>query len=218
LKGHYLNTENFEQLKSYLQMATAVVVGPGLGPELETQAAVKEIVNQAANLKKPLVLDADGLKAFAEFQRQPEQAQAHLVLTPHASEFSLLTGKPLPHNVEERIEKTRKTAARLGVTILLKGNIDIVSDGRRIKLNFTGNPGMTVGGTGDVLAGIVGALLAQRVNPFEAAVAASFVNGAAGDFAKSKVGYHMMATDLLEWIPKVIDYPMSHLKVRESAS
>ncbi len=73
---------------------------------------------------------------------------------------------------------------------------------------------MTVGGTGDVLSGIVVALLAQRVDPFEAAVASAFINGAAGDFVASAKGFHMVATDLLEWIPKVIDNPMSHAKVR----
>jgi NAD(P)H-hydrate epimerase len=74
---------------------------------------------------------------------------------------------------------------------------------------------MTVGGTGDVLSGVVGALLAQKVDAFEAAVAGSFVNGAAGDFVASEVGYHMVASDLLDWIPWVLDEPMSHLKVRK---
>ena len=85
------------------------------------------------------------------------------------------------------------------------------------KLNFTGNPGMTVGGTGDVLSGIVGAFMAQQVDSFEAAVAGAFINGAAGDFVKSEKGYHMVATDLLDWIPKIVDDPMSHLKVQKNA-
>jgi NAD(P)H-hydrate epimerase len=75
---------------------------------------------------------------------------------------------------------------------------------------------MTVGGTGDVLSGVVGAFLAQKTNPFEAAVAGAFVNGAAGDFVASEIGYHLVATDLLEWIPRVLDDPMSHLKVRKT--
>jgi NAD(P)H-hydrate repair Nnr-like enzyme with NAD(P)H-hydrate dehydratase domain len=94
--------------------------------------------------------------------------------------------------------------------------VDVVCDGKRVKLNFTGNPGMTVGGTGDVLSGIVGAFLAQKVDPFEAAVAGAFVNGAAGDFVANEIGYHMVATDLLEWIPRVLNDPMSHLKVRKA--
>ena len=75
---------------------------------------------------------------------------------------------------------------------------------------------MTVGGTGDVLSGIVGALLAQKADPFEAAVAGAFVNGAAGDFVADDIGYHLVATDLLEWIPRVLDDPMSHMKVRKT--
>ena len=74
---------------------------------------------------------------------------------------------------------------------------------------------MTVGGTGDVLSGIVGGLMAQHVESFEAAVAGTFVNGAAGDFVASEIGFHMVATDIIEWIPKVLDDPMSHLKVNK---
>jgi NAD(P)H-hydrate epimerase len=74
---------------------------------------------------------------------------------------------------------------------------------------------MTVGGTGDVLSGITGALLAQNVEPFEAAVAGAFVNGAAGDFVAEDRGHHMVSTDLMDWIPKVLNDPMSHLKVRK---
>ena len=77
---------------------------------------------------------------------------------------------------------------------------------------------MTVGGTGDVLSGIVGAFLAQGAEPFEAAVAGAFINGAAGDFVWSEKGYHMIPTEILEWIPRAMDDPMSHLKVRKSAT
>ena len=94
--------------------------------------------------------------------------------------------------------------------------MDLVCDAKRVKLNFTGNPGMTVGGTGDVLSGVVGALLAQKADAFEAAVAGAFVNGAAGDFVAGEKGYHLVATDLLDWIPQVLDDPMSHLKVRKT--
>jgi len=116
------------------------------------------------------------------------------------------------------MEEVRATAQELGATILLKGNVDIISDGKRVKLNFTGNPGMTVGGTGDVLSGIVSAFLAQKADPFEAAVAGAFINGAAGDFVKSEKGFHMVSTDLIDWIPRVMDNPMGHLKVRDSGS
>jgi hydroxyethylthiazole kinase-like uncharacterized protein yjeF len=137
-------------------------------------------------------------------------------LTPHAGEFAILTGKNLPEEIDARIREVKQAAAELGAVILLKGKTDIISDGERVKLNFTGNPGMTVGGTGDVLSGVVGALLAQKVDPFEAAVAGAFVNGAAGDFVAEKLGFHMVATDLLEFIPLVLNDPMSHLRVQKN--
>jgi hydroxyethylthiazole kinase-like uncharacterized protein yjeF len=141
-----------------------------------------------------------------------------LVLTPHAGEYGILTGEKLPEDLKEKTSEVQKTAAELDAIILLKGPIDIISDEKRFKLNFTGNPGMTVGGTGDVLSGIVGAFLAQQIDPFEAAVAGAFVNGAAGDFVFEEKGYHMVSTDLIQRIPHVLNDPMSHLKVRKTSA
>jgi NAD(P)H-hydrate epimerase len=140
-----------------------------------------------------------------------------LVLTPHGREYTLLTGKSLPADSAKRADNVKKTAQRLGAVILLKGHTDIISNGERVKLNFTGNPGMTVGGTGDILSGIVGAFLAQGADPFTATVAGAFINGAAGDFVLGEKGYHMLPTDIIEWIPRVMEDPMSHQKVRERA-
>jgi hydroxyethylthiazole kinase-like uncharacterized protein yjeF len=213
LKGNHISSGNMTTLMPYLETVDAVVMGPGLGLHAETQEFVKACVTAAESAGKPLLLDADGLKAFAEFKRA---LKVPLVLTPHAGEYAILTGRKLSENVEERIAEVQKTAAQLKAVILLKGQVDMVCDAKRVKLNFTGNPGMTVGGTGDVLSGIVGALLAQKTEPFEAAVAGAFVNGAAGDFVAGDIGYHLVATDLLEWIPRVLDDPMSHLKVRNT--
>ncbi len=215
LEGSHLNPDNLPQIEKYLKEVTAAVIGPGLGLHAETKTVLGELVVAAEEAGTPLLLDADGLKAFAEFKRS---LQVPVVLTPHAGEFAILTGKELPSSLRERIEKVKKTAAKLKAAVLLKGNIDIISDGEKVKLNFTGNPSMTVGGTGDVLSGVVGAFLAQHADAFKAAVAGAFVNGAAGDFVRNEKGYHMMASDLLDWIPKVIDDPMSHLKVRMNAS
>jgi NAD(P)H-hydrate epimerase len=213
LEGEHMNSHNIEDIKRYLEVSTAVVVGPGLGLHKETKNAVNEIIKLVEAAKIPLLIDADGLKAFAESKRK---VGTSLVLTPHAGEYKTLTGITPPTDLKKRREEVQKMAQKLGVTILLKGNVDIISDGNRTKLNFTGNPGMTVGGTGDVLSGIVGAFLAQNADPFEAAVAGAFINGAAGDFAKNEKGYHMVPTDLIDWIPRVMDNPMAHLKVRKS--
>jgi ADP-dependent NAD(P)H-hydrate dehydratase / NAD(P)H-hydrate epimerase len=210
MEGTHLNPQNMQALHDYICGVDAVVAGPGAGLHPETKQFMKALVDATEAAGKPLLLDADGLKAFVEFKRR---LKVPLVLTPHAGEFAILTGKTLPDDVDLRVKEVKQTAKELGAIILLKGRVDIVSDGERVKLNFTGNPGMTVGGTGDVLSGVVGALLAQKVDAFEAAVAGAFVNGAAGDLVAEKVGYHMVATDLIEAIPQVLNDPMNRLKV-----
>jgi hydroxyethylthiazole kinase-like uncharacterized protein yjeF len=213
LEGEHLNPSNVAALKAYVDAVDAVVLGPGLGLHPKTREFVKDFVSVVEEAGKPLLLDADGLKAFAETKKP---LKIPVVFTPHAGEYTILTGRTLPENLEDRVAEVQKTASKLGAVILLKGKVDVVCDGERYKLNFTGNPGMTVGGTGDVLSGVAGALLAQKVDPFEAAVAAAFVNGAAGDFVAEKIGYHMVATDLLESIPLVLNDPMCHVKVRKT--
>jgi len=215
LDGEHLNPSNVPGLNRYIEIANTVVLGPGLGLHTETREFVKAIVKAVESAGKPLLLDADGLKAFAEFKKP---LNVPLVLTPHAGEYAVLTGEKLPENFNERVEVVQRTAAELDAVILLKGPVDMISDGKSFKLNFTGNPGMTVGGTGDVLSGVVGAFLAQQIDPFEAAVAGAFVNGAAGDFVFEEKGYHMVSTDLLEWIPHVLNDPVSHVKVRKTSA
>jgi len=214
LEGDHFNPRNVAIIKRYLETSNAVVMGPGLGLHVETKTAVAEIVNSMEEAKTPLLLDADGLKAFAEFKRK---LGFPLVLTPHAGEYRILTGREPPKDLRERATEVKNCAEELGAVMLLKGHVDVISDGKRVKLNFTGNPGMTVGGTGDTLSGIVGAFLAQRADPFEAAAAGAFINGAAGDFVQSEKGYHMVPTDIINWIPSVMNDPMSHAKVRKSA-
>ncbi len=211
LTGDHLNPGNLNQLKPYIEACDAIAVGPGLGLHDETKRSVKLIVDAVERFGKALVLDADGLKAFAGFKRK---LKVPSVLTPHAGEYSILAGKKLPGILDRKVADVQKTSASLNAVVLLKGRVDIVSDGKRFKLNFTGNPGMTVGGTGDVLTGVVGAFLAQRVDPYDAAVAGAFVNGAAGDFVFQEKGAHMVASDLINWIPHVLNDPMDHLKVR----
>ncbi|MEM4704321.1 MAG: NAD(P)H-hydrate dehydratase [Candidatus Bathyarchaeia archaeon] len=213
LDGEHLNPSNVAGLKAYVEKVDAVVLGPGLGTHRETEEATVALVRLIEDCGKSLLLDADGLKAFAKTARR---LKTPLVLTPHAGEYAILTGERSPEDLDKRVEHVRKTAEKLNAVVLLKGATDIISDGKRIKLNFTGNPGMTVGGTGDVLSGIVGAFLAQKADPFEAAVAGAFVNGAAGDFVFAKKGYHMTATDLIDQIPKVLNNPMRHLLVRRN--
>jgi NAD(P)H-hydrate epimerase len=214
LKGKHANLNNIDSLISYIKNIDAVVIGPGLGVHSETFDFVELCINEIEKIGKPLLLDADGINAFSKFKRI---INCPVVLTPHVGEFVKLSERELPKKIEEQINEVQKVAADLKAVIVLKGENDIICDSKRTKINFSGNPGMTVGGTGDVLSGIIGGLLAQKNDPFEAAVAGAFVNGAAGDFVADKFGYHMVATDLLDWIPTVLDNPMSHIKVRRKS-
>jgi len=149
------------------------------------------------------VIDADAIHVIVE--KPGIVAGKPFVITPHSYEFMELTGKEireLPQ--EEKIKLVQEEAARLQTTILFKANIDIISDGKEVILNRTGTPYMTIGGTGDSLAGIVGALLARGISPLEAAAAGAYINGKAGELASKKFKDSLIATDLLDEIPHVI--------------
>jgi NAD(P)H-hydrate epimerase len=199
LVGHRLLREDIEVIVELAKSADALAIGPGLGDSLGSLEAVRSIVQ---TLDLPMVLDADALKAAGMDRTILVKKRA--VATPHSREFVVLTGKTLPDNLEEKAEMVRAAAKSLGITILLKGHVDIVSDGVRLKFNHTGNPGMTVGGTGDVLCGAVGGLLAKGVAPFDAARIAAFSNGYAGDLAFKVKSYGLTATDVAENLGKVL--------------
>ncbi|MEF8847059.1 MAG: NAD(P)H-hydrate dehydratase, partial [Candidatus Paceibacterota bacterium] len=126
-----------------------------------------------------------------------------VIITPHAREFMELADKPIK---ESDVKVVKDTALRLEDVILLKGENDIISDGNKVVKNKTGSPYMTTGGTGDVLAGICGSLLAQGNDPFTAAQGAAFINGRAGEMVAEDKGPSLLATDLIEAIPQVINY------------
>jgi hydroxyethylthiazole kinase-like uncharacterized protein yjeF len=211
LPGQNLAPSHLRLLRDQINKASAVAIGPGLGLSKETAYAVRRILALVCQSKKPLLLDADALNALGIIKKRIFDGS--VVLTPHAGEFQAVSGKTPPRDLKIRAKEVKDFASRSGGVVLLKGHTDVVSDGLRVKLNNTGNPGMTVGGTGDVLSGIVAGLLAQGVDGFRAAVAGAFVNGAAGDFAAEKLGHHLTATDLLEHIPAVLNDPMCHKRI-----
>lgn len=202
LKEEHLTPESVEELLHLLDRVDSVVLGPGLGLHEETVEGVKRLLDELESRGIPTLIDADGLKAAAELSRR---FRTPTVLTPHGGEFKMLSERELEGGVEERGRVVEEEAKRLGATILLKGHIDIISDGLHTRYNRTGNPGMTVGGTGDVLSGVVAAYMALGAHPFEAAVAGAFINGYAGDLAYGEKGYHLSPLDLLERIPRVIE-------------
>ncbi|UCD45348.1 MAG: NAD(P)H-hydrate dehydratase [Candidatus Bathyarchaeota archaeon] len=213
LKGPRLTRKNVDAVLPFLGNVDAVALGPGLGVHGETVEAVDRILEEVEGASLPVLLDADALKAFAGRRRKVGEA----VFTPHRGEFEILTGKEAGVGHREQGGSVMKEAKKLGATILLKGAVDVVSDGERVRYNWTGNPGMTVGGTGDVLAGVVSAYLAMGAPPLQAAVAGAFVNGAAGDYACEEMGYNFEAHDLLGKIPLVIEDALKG-RMRRSAT
>ncbi len=167
----------------------SVLIGPGLGTHVDTKRAVRELLKR---IKVPVVLDADALKAVGGARLKKET-----VLTPHAGEFKILTGKRLPKKIENRSALVLREARGTGSVILLKAPVDIIASPQgKLRYNSTGNAGMTVGGTGDVLAGVVAGFLAQGMDSFQAACCGAFINGAAGDELYKRKGFGFTASDL----------------------
>jgi len=191
LPGQGLNASHVEDVIAALNDCDALVIGPGLGTVPDALSAVCDILSRC---QKPVVIDADAIRAVGQNRKVLKGLNA--VITPHAGEFTLLTGERLPDDMEGRARAVKNWAKKLELTILLKGHGDIVSDGTHLKYNRTGNPGMTVGGTGDVLTGIVGALLARKLSPYNAARIAAHTNGYAGDLAFADLGYSIGPIDV----------------------
>jgi NAD(P)H-hydrate epimerase len=202
LSSDMLTVTDLALIEPILQKCTAVILGPGLGNAPETEEAIIPVVRRVLAEKKPLVIDADAMKPVGEHLDTIRNSAT--VATPHVGEFKKLTGIMLSQDVDERITSVQDWARRIGITIFLKGFIDVLSDGARTKLNKVHNEAMTVGGTGDVLAGIIGALLSKGVAPFDAIRIAAFLNGEAGNEAFQKKSYGLVATDVIDEIPDVL--------------
>jgi len=194
-----LEMKHVGKIVSLAKKFDSLVIGGGLARNEKTYKAIKEII-KAIDL--PMVIDAEAIRAAAEEPKILENKSA--ILTPHAGEFKALTGEEVMPEIEDRKEKVKKWAEKLKTTILLKGHIDVISDGKEIILNETGSPLMTKGGTGDILAGICAAFLAKKFSALEAAQAAAFINGKAGEMAAEKYAEGLLASNLLEFIPEVI--------------
>lgn len=209
LKNDWLMKDDLSVILSMTKSAeivskgkTAVVVGGGMGRSEETQETILEYLSE---LTVSAVIDADAIHAIA---KKPETIFGKdFLITPHSYEFFILTGKEIIKKTNgEKIKLVQEEAKRLQTTILLKGKVDIISDGKDVALNEVGSPFLSVGGTGDTLAGICGSLISQGVKPFEAAQAAAYINGKAGQIVSRKLKQGLTATDLIEAIPEVIHY------------
>src|SRR5439155_21093888 len=189
------------KLTEFLAPATCIACGPGLGRSKRLQSFVRSLYE---SLPQPMVIDADGLNALAAIDDGLANPAGPRIITPHPGEFARLTKSPGDGHPsrEEQIAAARELAAEHQIVVVLKGHRTIVTDGARIAENATGNPGMATGGTGDVLTGVITALVCQGLSPFDAAVLGAHVQGLAGDLAVTELGQvSLIASDLLRFLP-----------------
>ncbi|MBP6020968.1 MAG: NAD(P)H-hydrate dehydratase [Candidatus Methanomethylophilaceae archaeon] len=195
LTGSVVGPGHVQTLLDLSKMCNAVLIGPGLGLDDLTVSAVNDFVRKC---DVPLVIDADGLNALG--RNFKNESNHPVILTPHTREF-LRLGGTIGNDAAEHVSIK---AAESKTIILLKGAIDIVSDGDKTKMNSTGNPGMTSAGTGDVLSGIVAGLLAKGMDAFDAAALGAYISGKAGEYAFEEKSYGLIATDVIDKVPTVL--------------
>jgi NAD(P)H-hydrate epimerase len=190
------------ELLSLAQTNDVLALGPGLGRSPAITALVWSLL---AQVQIPIVLDADGLNALQHNTERLKGRSAPLVLTPHPGEFARLLDTDVATVQSQRQELALRFAAEHGVVLVLKGHGTIVTDGQRVYRNTTGNPGMATGGTGDVLTGLIAALIGQKLDPFAAAQLGVHIHGLAGDMARDDLGeLSLIASDLLDYLPRAL--------------
>jgi hydroxyethylthiazole kinase-like uncharacterized protein yjeF len=194
-EGNYLTELAFQQLNELQNKADVLVIGNGLTKKPVVLQAIQQITSF---WQKPIVIDADAIMPGLR------PASKHVVYTPHVVEFERLLGSPPSQTQGKREKQVAALAKKLNATILLKGRTDVISNGKTTFYNKTGNAGMTSGGTGDTLAGVCAALLAQGHEPVVAAALAAYLNGAAGDLAFKKYGNCLIASDIPKELPQAI--------------
>jgi hydroxyethylthiazole kinase-like uncharacterized protein yjeF len=199
----YLHSGCLPELEPQIQKQTAIAIGPGMGQHVKTAELVHQLLR---DLDKPIVLDADGLNVCSGHIDLIKNYKGSLILTPHPGEFSRLIGLSTQDINKNRIEVVRKYASEWGVTLILKGAPSIIGlKNGKVFINSTGNAGMATAGAGDVLTGLIAGFIAQGIPIDDAAVAAVYVHGLAGDFARQQLGeMAMIAGDVLHQISQAL--------------
>lgn len=186
-------------LNDAMSTCDTMVIGPGLTKSERIKQFVNEIV---LTCPLPIVLDADALNVLDCSPSVLGHCAGQRVLTPHPGEFARLIGLTAAEVQSQREELTIDFARKFGVVLVLKGHGTLICDGNRLYRNTTGNPGMATGGSGDVLAGLIGALVGQGIEPFQAAQLGVHLHGLAGDLARDRIGEtSLIASDLLDYLP-----------------
>ena len=203
-----LRAENASEIIEAAASRDVLAIGPGLGDDPSTARLVCELFQ---SVQQPMIVDADGLNALAKSPEVLSKPGGVRILTPHAGEFERLTGQPCDDEINKRAvqaaalcrgdEGSRDESSQ--TLAVLKGHRTIITDGKQYAVNTTGNPGMATGGTGDCLTGIIAALVAQGLSPWEAARLGTHVHGLAGDLAAEQLGeVSLIASDLIVFLPE----------------
>src|SRR5581483_3692228 len=197
-----LNHSAVEALTTLAQAHDVVALGPGLGRSDDLTRLVGEVISK---ITQPLVVDADALNALAEQPSQLEKHAGPVIVTPHPGEFGRLLQISATQVQAKRRELAVAFAGKHQVVVVLKGHGTVVTDGRRVYITHTGNPGMATAGSGDVLTGTIAALLGQKLDAFAAAQLGVHAHGLAGDLVRQEQGeIGMIATDLIAFLPEAL--------------
>ena len=201
-KDKTLSLKAYPAIMSLIEKTDVLAIGPGLSRNPQTQKLIRRIIS---NIHKPMVIDADALNALSgnlEILRINPNLK---ILTPHPGEFSRLSGAPRVYIQKNRETLAKKFAYDYNIILVLKGHNTVVASPNKLYVNKTGNPGMATAGSGDVLTGIISALLGQGLNGFSAAKTGAYLHGLAGDLAaKEKTQAALIASDIIENIPEGI--------------
>ncbi|MCS7181414.1 MAG: NAD(P)H-hydrate dehydratase [bacterium] len=200
-KDHYFSLNAYEKAIDFIEKKVdCVLIGPGISLHPETKKFVKRIIPE---IKKPLIIDADALKIVSENLEILKSIEKP-ILTPHPGEMSYLTGLSISQIQNKREKVAEDFAKKYNVIIVLKGYNTVVTDGENTYINLTGNPGMATAGSGDVLSGIIGGLLASGEDKFISAKYGVLIHGLAGDLAEKEKGeVSLIASDIIEKLPIV---------------
>ncbi|HNX90460.1 MAG TPA: NAD(P)H-hydrate dehydratase [Candidatus Omnitrophota bacterium] len=200
-RAQALSAKAKKPLLSFIDKCDVVAMGPGLGQHLDTPVLVRELV---LHINKPLVLDADGINALKGNTRYLKKRKNKTVITPHAGEMAGLLKKDVKFVQSQRSEIAKIVAKDTGAVVCLKGHRTVVaSPSGDIYVNETGNSGMSTGGAGDLLTGMIASFIGQGVDEYSAVISAVYLHGLAGDLAAEKIGpFSMIATDILNYLPQ----------------
>jgi hydroxyethylthiazole kinase-like uncharacterized protein yjeF len=199
----YLTADAVERIYQLLEGKTAVALGPGISTELTVQEVIAKLASETT---LPLVIDADGLTALVSRSAILKQSKGSMILTPHPGEMARLAGITTQEVQADRITVAKSCAASYNAIVVLKGNRTVIATpDQEVYINPTGNPGMATGGTGDVLTGMIGGLLAQGLPPLEAAKWGVYLHGLAGDIAAQEIGeIPLIASDIIDYLPDAL--------------